>query len=414
MGDLDRVWLKSDARNTDSDEMDPSTVAQQVTPSGVGHSHVAESEAAGREAVSMALAGHTPTADDLVILFTDPDHDVEAVYRAACAEAAPAGVFGCTSTGGFTHSEQVPGGCVAALLAADDTSFGLCHLECDEDDIAGSSRQAAELARARAGDRYPNSVLLLLTDGLTRDQREIARGAYEVTTAVIPFVGGAAADNLTWNNTHTFGDGRVLSRAIVAVWINSERPMGVSVDHGWRPAGKPMLVTRAEGTVVHELDGTPALAAYLAEQGGSLERTDVEFFRKVMSNPVGLPNARGRYDVRQLHAFLPEGGGINFNTGVSEQSILQVMSTDDDALIEGARRAAEDAVRQLTGKARLALVFSCGSRVPLLGDRIRDEVTAISSALDGVPVCGFYTFGEFARTTGSSGVHNSSVAVLAL
>ena len=188
-------------------------------------------------------------------------------------------------------------------------------------------------------------MLLLLTDGLTRDQREIARGAYEVTTAVIPFVGGAAADNLTWNNTHTFGEGRVLSRAIVAVWINSERPMGVSVDHGWRPAGKPMLVTRAEGTVVHELDGTPALAAYLAEQGGSLERTDVEFFRKVMSNPVGLPNARGRYDVRQLHAFLPEGGGINFNTGVSEQSILQVMSTDDDALIEGARRAAEDAVR---------------------------------------------------------------------
>jgi hypothetical protein len=408
------VRLKSVARNTDLDEMDPSTVAQQVTPSGVGHSHVAESEAAGREAVSMALAGHTPTADDLVILFTDPDYDVEALYRAACAEAAPAGVFGCTSTGGFTHSEQVPGGCVAALLAADDTSYGLCHLECDEDDIAGSSRHAAEQARVRAGDRYANSVLLLLTDGLTRDQREIARGAYEVTTAVIPFVGGAAADNLTWNNTHTFGDGRVLSRAIVAVWINSERPMGVSVDHGWRPAGKPMLVTRAEGTVVHELDGTPALAAYLAEQGGSLERTDVEFFRKVMSNPVGLPNARGRYDVRQLHAFLPEGGGINFNTGVSEQSILQVMSTDDDALIEGARRAAEDAVQQLTGKARLALVFSCGSRVPLLGDRIRDEVTAISSALDGVPVCGFYTFGEFARTTGSSGVHNSSVAVLAL
>ena len=63
-----------------------------------------------------------------------------------------------------------------------------------------------------------------------------------------------------------------------------------------------------------------------------------------MASPVGLPNARGHYDVRQLHAFLPEGGGINFNIGVSEQSILQVMSTDDEALIEGARRAAEEAV----------------------------------------------------------------------
>jgi hypothetical protein len=389
---------------------------RQATPCGVGHSHVSDSAEAGREAVRTALADHQPTAADLVVLFTDVDYDLEALYAAAADEAAPARVFGCTSTGAFTHAEQVPNGCVAAVLAADESSFGLCHVERDENDIAGSARQAAQIARERAGDRYPNSVLLLLTDGLTPDQREIARGAYEVTTALIPFVGGAAGDNLTWSDTQTFGEGRVLSNGIVAVWINSARPMGVSVDHGWRPTGKPMLVTRAEGTIVHELDGTPALEAYLADQGGKLplDRTDPELFRKLLASPVGLPNARGRYDVRQLHAYLPEGGGINFNTGVSEQSILQVMSTDDDALIEGARRAAEDAVRHLTGKARLALVFSCGSRVPLLGDRLRDEVEAISSALDGVPVCGFYTFGEFARTTGSSGVHNSSVAVLAL
>jgi hypothetical protein len=395
--------------------MAKSTVAHsQAIPWGVGQSHIAESEAAGREAVRLALAGHHATAEDLVIVFTSAAYDVEALYAAALAEAAPAGVSGCTSIGAFTHTEQVANGCVAALLAADESSFGVCHVERDESDIAGSARRASQGARERAGDQHPNSVLLLLTDGLTPDQREIARGAYEVTTAVLPFVGGAAADNLTWDRTQTFGDGRVPSNGILAVWINSARRMGVSVDHGWRPAGKPMLVTRAEGTVVHELDGTPALAAYLAEQGGDLDPNDPAFFRKVMESPVGLPNARGRYDVRQLHAFLPEGGGINFNTGVSEQSILQVMSTNDEALIEGARHAAEDAVVDLTDKARLALVFSCGSRVPLLGDRLREEVEAISSALDGVPVCGFYTYGEFARTSGSSGVHNSSVAVLVL
>ncbi len=389
-------------------------VSPRAIPCGVGHSRAGESEAAGREAVRMALEGHEATERDLVILFTTVDYDVEALYAGAVAEAAPARVFGCTSTGAFTHAAQVPSGCVAALLAADDCSFGVCHVERDDDDIAGSARRAAQGARERAGDGRSHSVLLLLTDGLTPDQREIARGAYEVTTAVVPFVGGAAGDNLTWDDTRTFGDGRVLTNGILAVWINSARRMGVSVDHGWRPAGTPMLVTRAEGTVVHELDGTPALAAYLADQGGDLDPHDAGFFHKVMANPVGLPNARGRYDVRQLHAFLPEGGGINFNTGVSEQSIVQVMSTDDDALIEGARHAAVDAVGHLTDRARLALVFSCGSRVPLLGERVRDEVEAISSALNGVPVCGFYTYGEFARTTGSSGVHNSSVAVLAL
>jgi hypothetical protein len=364
--------------------------------------------------VRAAVAGRTPVAEDLVIVFASAEYDIQALYRAAVAEAAPAVVVGCTSTGGFTHVEQVSNGCVAALLTAETSSFGVCHIECDANDIADSGRRAAEAARARAGGRYPHSVLLLLTDGMTPDQREVARGAYEVTTALIPFVGGVAADNLAWERTYTFGDGRLLTNGILAVWINGARPIGVSVDHGWRPVGKPMLVTRAEGTVVYELDGAPALETYLSEQGAGLEAGDVDFFRKVMGSPVGCLNARGRYDIRQLHARLPEGGGINFNVGISEQSILQVMSSDDEALIEGAKLAAQEAVRQLAGKARLALVFSCGSRVPLLGDRLRDEAVAISSVLDGAPVCGFYTFGEFARTTGTSGVHNSSVAVLAL
>jgi hypothetical protein len=362
----------------------------------------------------MALRDQQLTSDDLVILFASADQDLGALYQAAVAQAAPAGVVGCSSTGGFTDAEQVPSGCVAALLRADERSFGVCHVERDETDIADSARRAAQGARDRAGERHPHSVLLLLTDGLTPDQREIARGAYEVTTALIPFVGGVAGDDLNWERTYTFGDGRILTNGILAVWINSERPMGVSVDHGWRPTGKPMLVTRAEGTVVHELDGTPALGAYMAQRGDPVDRDDDEFFRKVMGSPVGLPNARGLYDVRQLHAFLPDGGGINFNTGVSEQSIVQVMTSDDDALIEGARRAAQQAVSDLTEKARLVLVFSCGSRLALLGDRASDEVAAISSELDGLPVCGLYTFGEFARTTGSSGVHNSSVAILAL
>ncbi len=391
-----------------------SPVAERAAPRLVGHSEASGSEAAGRDAVRAALRGVVPVAGDLVLMFISTHYDVDALYEAAAEAAAPAEIVGCTSTGGFTDHTLVPNGCVAALLRSDDSSYGVAHVERNEDDVAESARSAAQLARERAGDRHPHSVLLLLADGLTPDQREIARGVYEVTTAVIPFVGGVAADDLQWERTYTFGDGRVLANGILAIWINSAHAMGVSVDHGWRPVGKPMLVTRAEGTVVHELDGTPALEAYLAEQGDGLVPTEDDFFLKIMHSPVGCPSSRGRYDVRQLHAFLPEGGGINLNIGIAEQSILQVMSSDDEGLIDGARRAAQEAVSALEDPPRLLLVFSCGSRVPLLGDRVGDEIAAICSGLDGVSVCGFFTYGEFARTTGSSGVHNSSVSILAL
>jgi len=52
--------------------------------------------------------------------------------------------------------------------------------------------------------------------------------------------------------------------------------------------------------------------------------------------------------------------------------------------------------------------------VPLLHDRLADEVGVIVSALGGASAGGFYTCGEFARVTGSAGIHNSSVAILAL
>ena len=380
---------------------------------GFGASTAADAESAGREAVRAALGGRIPAAGDLVIIFPSAAYDLEALHRGALAEAGPASVVGCTTVGAFTDEVQVQFGCVAAFLAGDEASFGVCHAERVDADIAESTRQAVELARERAGERHPHSVLILLCDGLTPDQREMARGAYEVTTAVIPLVGGAAGDDLHWQRTSTFGEERILSNGLVAVWVNSPHPMAVAVDHGWRPFGKPMLVTRAEGAVIHELDGLPALDVYLSERGADLLEDGRSFGEKCMERPIGLPNAHGRYDLRQIHETVP-GGGIVLTTGVPEQTVVQVMASDEDSLLEGARRAASTARERLGGTPRLALVFSCCTRVPLLRERLAEEVQLISSHLDGVPAGGFYTCGEFARVTGSMGIHNSSVAILVL
>ena len=45
-------------------------------------------------------------------------------------------------------------------------------------------------------DDKPNSVVMLLTDGLGGDQMEVIRGAYEVVGARVPLVGGCAGDDL--------------------------------------------------------------------------------------------------------------------------------------------------------------------------------------------------------------------------
>ena len=229
---------------------------------GVGLSRDPDSEEAGREAVRTALAGHSPTADDLVILFTSVDHDNEALYRAAAAEAAPAGVLGCTSMGGFTHAEQVPSGCVAALLAGDESSFAVCHVERDDVAVADCARRAVEVARDRAGDRYPNSLLVLLTDGLTPAQRaEVAATPPAPVPVEVEVDEDAPIANADGSYTEVTKNGHT----VTSFYLNGNLNSPIRLLH--REDGPAQIVVDPDGTRhewwyergVHHRDGGPAV-----------------------------------------------------------------------------------------------------------------------------------------------------------
>ena len=100
-----------------------------------------------------------------------------------------------------------------------------------------------------------------------------------------------------------------------------------------------MLVTRAEGTVICELDGRPALEVYISERGAALLEDARSFGEKCMARPLGIPNGQGGRDLRQIHDATPEGGLV-LTTGVAEQTVIEVMAGDADALLAGARSAA--------------------------------------------------------------------------
>ncbi|GAA1636099.1 FIST signal transduction protein [Actinoplanes couchii] len=365
------------------------------------------------EAVTAALGGRTPEPGDLVVVFPTFDQDPQAVLAAATAVAGAATVVGCSSFASFTGDGQVPSGCAAAYLPSGGVSFGVGTAEPLGSDISGATRRAAESARVRAGGGHPYSVLMILSDGLAGDQREVMRGAYAVAGATVPIVGGTAAEPLRMERTYQIAEGRVLNNGVVAVWIDSPTPIGVATAHGWRPSNGTMFVTRADGNVIRELDGRPAREAYLAMRG--CDPRDVEgvsFAGLVMDRPLGLPNASGQFDIRHILGSTPEGGLTMFGY-VSDYAVVQIMESSFEELIDAAARATTAALGQLDGPSRGALVFSCAARTALFGERSGAEAQAIRAALSGAPQAGLFTYGEFARVAGSSGFHNATVAVLA-
>jgi hypothetical protein len=61
------------------------------------------------------------------------------------------------------------------------------------------------------------------------------------------------------------------------------------------------------------------------------------------------------------------------------------------------------------------LLFDCVARRSVLSDgRIREEVQRINKVRGELPVGGFYTYGEIARTRGAGGFHNQTLVALAL
>src|SRR5438309_892290 len=82
----------------------------------------------------------------------------------------------------------------------------------------------------------------------------LIRGAYSVLGAGVPMVGGCAGDGLKMYRTFQFHGGRVLTGSVVAAGIASTGPLGIGVQHGWRPAGEPMLVTGSSPNQVDSLD----------------------------------------------------------------------------------------------------------------------------------------------------------------
>jgi len=64
--------------------------------------------------------------------------------------------------------------------------------------------------------------------------------------------------------------------------------------------------------------------------------------------------------------------------------------------------------------AGVVLVFDCVARLDILGERGEEEAEALQRGAGAVPTFGFYTYGEFARTSSASGYHNATIAAMAL
>jgi hypothetical protein len=380
---------------------------------GVGQSSDRDAGRAGEIAATQALVGEDAR---LLLVFCSHGYDLNELLSAINDRSGSVPLIGCSTAGEIATDGPGDAGVVITALGGAGFAVDTAAAVNASDDLRAAGAQVAQCASARDG--HPNRVLVLLTDGLAGDQQEIVRGAYGVTGASVPLVGGCAGDDLQMKSTYQLYNDRVLSNAVVGAALGSDAPMGIGVRHGWRRVGEPVVVTRSSNNRVYTLDDRIALDVYLEHLSPPLEaRQDpAAFTRFALTHPLGLSGRSGEDHVRFVGEANFDDGSIGFIAEVPQGGLAWFMEGDSESVLAATDAACTDALAPLDGSPPLGLIaFDCIARRGILGDEgISAEISRVAHSAGGAPVAGFYTYGEIARTRGQSGFHNQTLVVLAV
>jgi small ligand-binding sensory domain FIST len=373
--------------------------------------HPDPAEATGE--VIGAVLEQLGTEPDVAAVFASPQHrDTFGDMAAAISRMLRPGVLvGTTAVavlGGSREVEDAPAiGLWAGRLAARPRPVRL---------DATRTASGIALQGLSASTFEPGDALLLLADPFSLPVDAIIDALAELEmpetsgTLSVPVVGGMASAANTPGGNRLVLDDEVMSSGGVGVVLPGSVATRTVVSQGCRPIGDPMIVTRAEGNLVMEIAGRPAL-----DRLDDLVRAADADERSLLASGLQIGIAidehqatfeRGDFLIRgvvgadRLQRALAVGDRVEVGTTVQFQ-VRDAVAADEDL-----RAMLADA----TGDA--ALVFTCNGRGQRLFGEPDHDARVVHDTLGSPALAGMFCAGEFGPVGGRSFVHGFTASVL--
>jgi small ligand-binding sensory domain FIST len=365
---------------------------------------------AAREAVEQARAalGEEPPA--FAVLFASQHFHVSAqVLLAKVSEQlGPLPLIGCVA-------ESVAGGPVEAESEA-AVSLWLAA------DIGPVETFAMEFVRTSSGGAFGGyrfepdrpGVCLLISDPFTFPSEYLLTHLNENAHGT-QVMGGMASGGLGAQRSRLFLNGKVLNEGAVGAYLPEAR-IHPLVSQGCRPIGDPFTVTAAEGNLVQELGGQPAMNR-LQDLAASLSAEDRELLAQgvqvgIVIDEYGSERRPGDFLIRGILGAQPETGAIAVGDEVDVGQTLQFHVRDADSADQELRRLLEQETKELGGQRPAgALLFTCNGRGVRLFPEPNHDTGLIAEVLGGIPVAGFFCAGELGPVSGRNYLHTFTASI---
>lgn len=337
----------------------------------------------------------------------------DAHYEALRSRFPHARLLGC-STGGQMAGGDVDDERLSALaLDFDHTRLELAEAMIDEP----SQSRAAGLSIGAQLASPDLANVFVLSDGLHVNGSALVDGIISAVGPDVPLSGGLAGDGAAFAETLVGATTRCRSGAVAAVGFYGD---AIQVGHGsgggWDVFGPKRRISKADGNVLHEVDGQPALELYklyLGPEDSQRLPGSALLFPMRVHDPRHPQNAV----VRTVLSIDSSNGSMTFAGDMPEGWTAQLMRGNFGRLCTGAAEATQHALATM-GTAPVgdsaAILISCIGRRLLMGQRIDEEIEAVSDELpEGYRAIGFYSYGEISphSESGRAQLHNQTMTV---
>ncbi len=342
------------------------------------------------------------------MFFATPGHGpaYARIERAIREVVGAAEVVGCSAAGVVSRrGECERGAAIAALALYGDFEVKRFFVASLRGRAEAVGREVGRVAASL--DAGPRTILLL-ADSYNLAPDELLAGIESAAPGTVVLGAGASEDGSVGETT-VVGRGIASTNAVAGLAIGG-LDLPTMVTQGGTPVGRWYTITRAETNRVLELDGRPALEAYLDEIPELLRadlREALRCTRAALAEPGAEPEDDPPYVVRRLLGADVAHGAIMIGDEAIPGMRFAVAVRDPAVVRESFTRGVERFAAQV-GRVAGALYFNSVERGEALYGIPDIDTAYLRRSLGDLELAGFFSGAELAPLAGRNRFHQSS------
>ena len=374
---------------------------------GVGQSTEASTEKAVDQAFAAALAHAEIRQADMALIVLTAEHmrDQERLRNAVSHAANHAVVVGSSAAGILTGEGEVEGshGIAVLALASDQLQANAFLFE----PLRGHDAEAGARIAKLAGPALGGNLLTVLMPDSYNGQAQKMLQAMEREIGYSPVIGAGSSESGVAGATFQLCNDKVATNAVAGLHLSGSFESFIDITQGCQPITEPLVITRADGNIIYEIDNRPAFEVFTSVLKGPLLE---DLRRALMYVFVGVPADRrrnsvggGEYLVRNIIGLDSEKKIIGVADEVTEGQAMIFTLRDGQRARDDLGQMLKRQAQRLDGKKPVfGVYFNCCARGASLYGIPGIDSAYIRQVLGDFPLIGMFGGYELAPLGGAN------------